>query len=53
METTIVYWGYTGVMENKMETTPDLIPTHEMKRILAKAIADWDFAKTTSRNGSP
>ena len=21
METTIVYWGYNGIMENKMETT--------------------------------
>ena len=21
METTIVYWGYTGIMEKKMETT--------------------------------
>ena len=21
METTIVYWGYIGIMENKMETT--------------------------------
>ena len=21
METTIVYWGYTGIMENKMDTT--------------------------------
>ena len=21
METTIVYWGYMGIMENKMETT--------------------------------
>ena len=21
METTVVYWGYMGIMENKMETT--------------------------------
>ena len=25
METTIVYWGYMGIMENKMETTMDRI----------------------------
>ena len=23
METTIVYWGYIGIMENKMETAID------------------------------
>ena len=29
METTILYWGYIGIMEKKMETTIKSIPNSE------------------------
>ena len=37
METTIVYWGYTGIMEKKMETTIVLSVLHEMSRLVLPA----------------
>ena len=37
METTILYWGYIGIMENKMETTVRVLGLN-MDRALHKSI---------------
>ena len=38
MEATIVYWGYIGVMENKMETT---IIENQMEKKMENEMETW------------